>query len=386
MYLKKRHIGRVDLQVSTFTAIIVLLTIACTTTVYYHMTYRDMIRSLTERVYSIYYYVENYLDKSTFFEINTKEDQKKESYQSMKALLENVKTITGVRYLYTAKKTDNGDFIYIIDGLHANAEDFRNAGDRIEQEIVPDLERALSGEIILPEKIKKTTWGEIFITYFPIHQKDQIVGVIGIEFEAGHQYNTYLAIRIITPLIALFACGIAITLAVIFFKRISNPSFQDLSNTDFLTQLKNRNAYDIDMKNFAALQLRMGIGFIVLDLNNLKVVNDTLGHQAGDTYIKKTADAMRDAADKETILYRIGGDEFVMLLKNGTEEKIITMIDVVQSHLQKYMEQEEVLTQYSIAVGYALYDETMDDDILSTYRRADYEMYKNKKWYHNNFQ
>ena len=107
------------------------------------------------------------LDKAAFSEINVKEDMQKNSYRSMHEMLNNVKKAARVKYLYTAKKNESSEFIYLIDGLDYDSQDFRYPGDPIEWEIYDDMERALTGGPVLPKAIKNTGWGKIFITYMP---------------------------------------------------------------------------------------------------------------------------------------------------------------------------------------------------------------------------
>lgn len=344
---------------------------------HYQATYGDMIRSLEDRAFSIYHYVDGTLDKTTYEKIDSAEDKQKASYQQMKESLEAIKTSSDVRYLYTAKKNERGEFVYVIDGLPSNAEDFRNPGDLIEPEIYPDMQRALDGETVLPDDIKETTWGKIFITYFPIHDGDRVVGVLGIEFEAEHQFDTFRSIRIFTPIAAVFVCLVAMCLAVLFFKRISNPTYQDMANTDQLTQLKSRNAYDVDFRNLAAQRREKGAGVVVLDLNNLKWVNDTLGHQAGDEYIQKAAEAIRSVLEKPEVAYRIGGDEFVLFVPDATEEKLENLKERIQVEFAR--RKPDVAVELSIAMGCALYEKGRDQSLSDTCRRADKEMYRNKQ-------
>lgn len=124
----------------------------------------------------------------------------------MKEKLKEVKASTNVRYLYTAQRNENGEYVYLVDGLPSDSADFRNPGDKIEQEIIPELQAALNDKIILPNQIKNTEWGPIFISYFPIHENDKVVGVLGIEFDASHQYRAFQMIQIGTPIIAVIAC------------------------------------------------------------------------------------------------------------------------------------------------------------------------------------
>lgn len=70
----------------------------------------------------------------------------------------------------------------MVDGLPEDADDFRYPGDAIEPEIQSELERALSGETVLPEKILDTDWGNIFIAYYPLYNESgEVIGALGIE-------------------------------------------------------------------------------------------------------------------------------------------------------------------------------------------------------------
>lgn len=369
-------VRRVDIQVSAFTILIVLFSTLCVFTVGYRITYSDMIDSLRERVSSLHASLDETLDKTTFETINTREDAGLDSYREMQQLLHLAKNTAGVRYLYTAKENAAGELIYVVDGLDPEASDFRYPGDPIEPEIRDDMALALSGVSVLPDRIKTTDWGKIFISYLPIHEGDRVVGVMGIEFAADHQYNTYLMLRILTPLVITLFCLLSVVFAVIFFRRISNPLFRDLSNTDQLTQLKNRNAFEVDIRNMAAGNTAR-LGIVSLDLNRLKAVNDTLGHSAGDRYIQRAARAIQSACGSEAAAYRIGGDEFAVILPQGSAQAAQAFIARVQKEFGQLREDWEIET--SLAAGYALYDPEGGDDLQAALRRADAAMYEHKR-------
>lgn len=346
----------------------------------YTLTYRDMIISLNERALNIYNYIENKLDKTSFYIINSVDDQHKPVYQEMKSLMENTKEVTGVKYLYTAKRQSDGSFVYVIDGLNSDNSDFRNAGDLIEKEIWGDMEQALAGEIILPVEIKETAWGYIFISYFPVYDKDEVVGVLGIEFDAGHQYNTFQFLRFGTPLIAVVMCLFAILIAVKLFKRISNPTFKDIATTDYLTNLKNRNAFEIDFGNLNSMKMKPDIAIISVDLNNLKYVNDTLGHEAGDRYIQSAAKALQLSLRGDQTLYRVGGDEYVIIVTGAVKSlsrKTEALVSAIEMNIKECNENCETIL--SLAIGTAVFDAQTDADFYATMRRADEQMYKNKR-------
>ena len=89
-----------------------------------------------------------------------------------------------------------------------------------------------------------------------------------------------------------------------------------ISNTDELTRCFNRHAYEERINN---LDLREEWIYISMDLNNLKHTNDSLGHAAGDELICAAADCMRENFGKYGNVYRIGGDEFVVIITGNTK-------------------------------------------------------------------
>lgn len=377
----KFKVRRVDVQVSVLIACIVAVSCISVYLFSYRLTNQDMIYSLEDRVYSIYNFLNEEMDIAAFSEINTKDDMAKESYISAKRLFSSIKSATGVQYLYTAKRNGAGELIYVIDGLPDSAEDFRYPGDLIEQEIFEQLDRALMGESILPEDILHTPWGDIFITYLPMYDHSgNVIGAIGIEFAAGHQYSTYHRLRIAAPLIILGFCVLGTLCALVFFRRISNPHFKDIANTDYLTDLKNRNAYELDVKNLCAHSGMEGMGLLLADLNGLKRVNDTWGHEAGDRYIKDFADALRSVVGVEGVLYRIGGDEFLAMIHSATPQQLQGYMERI--HWSFQCKAQENIPYGSCSIGSAI---CTGEDFLpyeKAYREADTEMYENKKVYY----
>ena len=270
----KKKFNRVDVQVFIMTIVIVVISCSLIFLINYGLSYNNMIMDLKHRSTNLHDYLEKYLDADMFSELNVKEDDGLVLYQNSRLRLEGARNAAGVRYLYTAKVTDKGQFIYLVDGLPTDSPDFRYVGDPIEAECIPDMKRALSGETVFPNEINKTTWGPVFISYFPMHDGDKVIGVLGIEFDATSQYNTYRLMKITTPIVLLLSCIAAAVVAVLMFRRISNPLYKDLSNTDMLTGLKNRNAFEVDLHNWDQYEGKKDLAILSFDLDRLKDVND----------------------------------------------------------------------------------------------------------------
>lgn len=370
----KRGLSRVDVQVCIIVAVVVALSFLCVYAFNYSVTYHEMIDTLKERSDSIEHYVEDALDTSTFSGIDDAEDMEDASYRTMKAAFKAVRESTGVRYLYTAKRNDAGDFVYVVDGLPHESDDFREPGDPIEEEIVPDMERALGGEVVYPADIKDTGWGYVFVAYYPIHEDGEVIGVLGIEFDAQRQYETFRIVRLGTPAIAVAFCMLAIAIAFFAFRRVSNPWYRDMANTDYLTGLKNRNAFEVDVANWERNEGRACAGIVSADLDGLKDMNDTRGHAAGDELIKRAAAVLAEACVDAGAVYRVGGDEFAACYFDLDEERAAAVADRIRASCARHRAEGWPL---SMSVGWALRlpGERVEDLLL----RADRRMYEEKR-------
>ncbi len=217
----KRIDYRVDLQVSILLSIFVATVALTCFFVSYKVTYNDMCLSLKERAEFIYGYLEEQLDLAAFSDFETRKDMEHPDYIVMHDVFSTVKEATGVMYLYTARKNNDGSYIYVVDGLDPESPDFRYPGDRIEEEIYKDMDRALSGEEVYPNKIVHTSWGNIFICYLPLYNQNEIVGVLGIEFEAQHQYMTYQKLRLFVLLAVLIFTSLAFLTSRRLFRHVN---------------------------------------------------------------------------------------------------------------------------------------------------------------------
>jgi diguanylate cyclase (GGDEF)-like protein len=90
--------------------------------------------------------------------------------------------------------------------------------------------------------------------------------------------------------------------------------YKELALKDILTGLYSRNAYDEWERDN---QHPDKTAIVMLDLNNLKKCNDRYGHEAGDTYLKKASEMITNAFSQENTVYRIGGDEFCVIMPDA---------------------------------------------------------------------
>ncbi len=152
-------------------------------------------------------------------------------------------------------------------------------------------------------------------------------------------------------------------------------SFERMAYHDQLTGLYNRTAYAafVDNPEFDPDHCIV----VVFDLNDLKKCNDTLGHEKGDLYIKSSAEIIRNIFGEEGDCYRMGGDEFCVLLKNSTLKKCKLLVGRLKEQVDRFNASGQGVFM-QIACGYESYDRRIDYNIDDTARRADKMMYNEK--------
>lgn len=204
---------------------------------------------------------------------------------------------------------------------------------------------------------------------------DYIVAVCMLE--SMNAQTNIVAILIVGIYLTLASCLLVLMLSRVLKEKYEKEKYIYTSNTDELTKCFNRRAYDVDMEN---LDLNTEWAYISLDLNGLKKANDTLGHSAGDELICAAANCMKFAFASYGKIYRIGGDEFVVLIRESVSniDSILQVFDatILDWH-GKYSN--------SISVSYGVVKSTEQDfdSIHSVSKLADERMYKSKSEFYN---
>lgn len=157
------------------------------------------------------------------------------------------------------------------------------------------------------------------------------------------------------------------------YKDISKVElYKSLAYSDSLTSIENRNAF---IKDQNEIKIDGNTCLIIMDINGLKKVNDTLGHHYGDQLIRRAAAAVKEAFSAIGVCYRIGGDEFAVICKNTSEDELEK---AVNNMLKKIESENEILTPpLSLAYGYA-FGSSSTEDAASLFTAADSAMYRNK--------
>ncbi len=150
---------------------------------------------------------------------------------------------------------------------------------------------------------------------------------------------------------------------------------EEMSIRDYLTGLYNRNFFEEEMQRLSDGRYAP-VSLIICDLDELKLINDTQGHQAGDEMLIQAAEILRSNFRSSDIVARIGGDEFAVLLTQTGPETAKTLIDRLQEALEKF-NRSSPLFPLSLSMGYAV-AEKAPMDMQALFREADNRMYRDK--------
>lgn len=146
-----------------------------------------------------------------------------------------------------------------------------------------------------------------------------------------------------------------------------------LSYYDALTGLHNRAYFEEQGLRFDAE--RGPAGIIVCDIDGLKLINDSLGHRAGDRLLKATADILRYSFREDDVIARIGGDEFAVLSAQG-EPAVTRSAGRIRKGVDLYNKTHDKLP-LSLSIGLAVRSHD-SEDIRQVFKRADDNMYREK--------
>ena len=211
--------------------------------------------------------------------------------------------------------------------------------------------------------------------FLPLHEEESAYGYLVFRDCLTELANHFLQNYYTRMCLALEKFRYALTLEHI------NRRLLDLMGRDPLTNVNNRMAYEEREKSIQA-EIDSGynssFALVMFDVNNLKMVNDSQGHEAGDEYLLRSCQ-MISRVFKKSDIYRIGGDEFVAVLSGEDYGNRDMLMKMFHKMLSPYQDKIPLPADYvSIASGIAVFDPQKDKSAADVIKRADGEMYKDK--------
>jgi len=161
-----------------------------------------------------------------------------------------------------------------------------------------------------------------------------------------------------------------------------NVKLQVLATTDSLTNIKNRRSFFDSSEPMIPYCKREGkkIGFLMIDIDHFKSINDTYGHSTGDEALKLISKTLNTIVRKSDILGRIGGEEFAVALPNTSEDGVLLVANKIRVAIENLLFEDSGNNKIElrVSVGAAILKDS-DNDIDDLRNRADEALYDAKK-------
>ncbi len=232
-----------------------------------------------------------------------------------------------------------------------------------------------AGETLCFVPIEGTGWEMVVLIRESVIQ-DRILGISQRNLSSSRAQIIYILAAML-----IFAGILLLEIRIIAKKRIeaeqeNTNAFKSMANTDALTGIRNKHAY-ADTEAGLDRMIKDGelaeLAVLVCDINGLKYVNDNFGHAAGDKLIKD-ASALICEVFKHGSVFRIGGDEFAVLLQGRGYETREETIAEFNRRVEENLTKNEVV----VSLGYSLLGEK-DTRVHDAFERADQMMYVRKQ-------
>ncbi len=186
-----------------------------------------------------------------------------------------------------------------------------------------------------------------------------------------------IAVQAVIPELLMTGAGVTVV-CIGLFVTVNDPvkSYMEQAYWDSATGIRNKNGFkkQLDYMEKKYAKKKVNIGFIIGDMNGLKVINDNYGHAQGDKLIKAAATILLENLRSAYGVYRIGGDEFAVIYVSPDDETVQAEMERVRAACERYKGSPIML---SIAMGYASGE--YSENYMDIYNKADGIMYEDKQ-------
>ena len=235
-----------------------------------------------------------------------------EYYGSMLILFQKLKKDTGATFIFTEKKVAEDKVQYILDGEVPFSGGFSPIGaeDGIEE---TELRAFNEGRILATDMIRDPVWGDFLTGFAPIIDRadNKVVGLVGVDFSLNYVQSLISHIKVLIAVsfytIAVFSTCVIYIIMVQKYKSFERDQLTDLFSKGYFDQQIVR---IMDRSRW----IKKSFSLAVIDIDDFKKINDTLGHVAGDEILRSVGKLMKKNLRYSDFCFRYGGDELVLVL------------------------------------------------------------------------
>ena len=220
-----------------------------------------------------------------------------------------------------------------------------------------DIEKVFTGRTVLSSIYQdQRTKQNVMSLLTPVYVAGQLKGIVLLDINKNNLRNIFL-----------------LNMVRMHFRLYQNVSRENIS--DAMTGLYNRKILtpELEQRLQKLVQSGSSVMFIAIDMDKLKQINDTLGHQEGDLAITLLAQAIKQSIRKSDYAIRLGGDEFCIILVDSTPQIAAQLPERIEKRLQHIAPQKE------IGFSSGIYAMKENDTLHDAYKASDERLYVNKQ-------
>ncbi|AOT71546.1 GGDEF domain-containing protein [Geosporobacter ferrireducens] len=158
-----------------------------------------------------------------------------------------------------------------------------------------------------------------------------------------------------------------------FMDAAHTDSLSRIAYKDLMSGLYNRNMWEDMLENRFEEFCHQFNTLVIIDIDNLKEVNDTAGHAVGDRMIKIVADSIKESIRSKDFACRYGGDEFIILLNDLKNNNVNKFVNRIRRKISKNCKEDEI----HVSIGVATFKNL--SDLQAAFQKADHNLYEEKK-------
>ncbi|MBE6852602.1 MAG: EAL domain-containing protein [Ruminococcus sp.] len=276
-------------------------------TIIYRSTDDTLITNYKDAVMDIAMIASEEINGDDFVRITCEEDAE---YSQVMQYISKYQDTAMVKYIYTLKKLDENTLAFVVDADPSHEE---RAACGEEYEYLPSMRPAFDGSVCCSDSIETDRWGSYISAYAPIFSSDgTVAGIVGCDVE-----TSYLKARLNVfknTIVAMTSLFFFICFAIIY------ASYASMTKKDLLTGIWNYETLISYGNRLHKRNLLHNYTAIQINIKNFKLINSSYGSNYGDIVLQQYAVSLSGLLKKNEFIFRIGGDNFVILLNKKHEE------------------------------------------------------------------
>jgi Methyl-accepting chemotaxis protein len=244
--VKVKYKDKLEVKLTIAFVLIITIAVAVLSTMMYRNSYNLLVNNLGNRSIKLAEAVAKKINVKEHNKLKTATDEETEIYNKISEQLLNMKEASGAESVYTMRKNENGQYIYVADGESSNSENKSHIGD-VEKEVEIGFQDAYKGNVYYSKEIGISSWGTLVSAYYPLKDtNNEVVGFVGVDYDVEKEYNEFRKFRIELIIISLGVLVITSIFGVIISKNMSKPIIKvtELLNKTASLDLAHDSSYD----------------------------------------------------------------------------------------------------------------------------------------------